>query len=103
MSYVTSQRTREFGVRVALGAAPGQVLRSTLRTGLVPVATGIGIGLAIALGLTRILSSLLFEVAATDPITFGGVALVLAVMGIAANYVPAARAASVDPMVVLKE
>lgn len=103
LSYTTSQRTREIGVRIALGASPKDVIRGTLRKGVAPVLTGIGIGTAMALGLTRLLTSLLFEVTTSDPIIFGGVAIVLAAMGFAASYIPALRAARVDPMVVLND
>lgn len=103
MSYVTSQRTKEIGVRVALGAAPRDVIRSTLGRSLVPVLSGIGIGIAAAVGLTRLLAGMLFEVATTDPLIFGGVAAALAVTGLAASYLPALRASRVDPMEVLTQ
>lgn len=103
MSYVTSQRIKEIGVRVALGAAPAEVIRNTLVRGLVPVLWGIAIGIAIAFGMTRLMTALLFEVRATDPTIFVGVAAILAVTGVAACYLPALRASRVDPIEVLKE
>ena len=103
LSYVTSQRTKEIGLRVALGAAPAELIRNTLVRGLMPVLTGIAIGAAIALSMTKLMTGYLFEVRATDPTIFVGVAAILALTGVAACYLPALRASRVDPMEVLKE
>ena len=96
MSYVVSRRAHEIGVRLALGAKPGVVLRLLLRQGMTPVAIGVVIGLIGALGLTRLMSSLLFGVSPTDPLTFAGVALLLVTVALLACYLPARRAMKVD-------
>ena len=102
-SYITSQRTKEIGLRVALGAAPAELIRDTLVRGFMPVLMGIAIGAAIAFSMTRLITGYLFEVRATDPTIFVGVAAILALTGIVACYLPALRASRVDPMEVLKE
>ena len=102
LSYTVAQRTAEIGVRVALGAQRSDVVRGVVRTALVLAALGIVLGLAGALGLTRVLESFLFGVTATDPITFAGVAVLLLAVSALASYVPARRAASVDPMAALR-
>ena len=102
MSYTVSQRTQEIGVRMALGAQPGNMLALILGRGAWLALIGIAIGVAGALGLTRFLSSLLFGVGASDPVTFGGVALLLLGVALAACYIPARRAMKVDPMVALR-
>jgi putative ABC transport system permease protein len=102
MAYSVSRRTREIGVRVALGAGSGDVLKMVLRQGLLTVFVGVAIGIAGALALTRSLESLLFGVTATDPLTFGGVTLLLVVTALLACYIPARRATRVDPMVALR-
>ncbi|HEY6291534.1 MAG TPA: ABC transporter permease [Terriglobia bacterium] len=102
MAYWVSRRTREIGVRMALGAVPGDVVRMTLRQGSLTVAAGVALGLAGAFVLTRTMQSLLFEVSAADPVTFAAVALLLAGVALLACYVPARRAARVDPMVALR-
>jgi putative ABC transport system permease protein len=102
MALVVNQRKQEIGVRMAMGAWPGAILRMVLGQGLALALLGIGIGLLGALGLTRVLSDLLFEVQPTDPLTFAGVAAVLAFAALAACYIPARRAARVDPIVALR-
>lgn len=103
MSYLVSQGTHDIGVRVALGAQSGNILGLVVRQGMQLVAIGIVAGLAGALGLTRVMSSLLFGVSATDAFTFGAVAALLAVVALAATVIPARRATRVDPMVALRE
>ncbi len=102
MAYSVSRRTREIGVRVALGAASGDVLRMILKQGLRTILIGVAIGIAGSLALTRTVESLLFGVTATDPLTFGGVTLLLVGAALLACYIPARRAMKVDPMVALR-
>jgi predicted permease len=102
MSYVVSRRAHEIGVRLALGAKPGAVLRLLLRQGMAPVALGVALGLIGALALTRLMSSLLFGVSPTDPLTFAGVALLLGAVAMLACYIPARRAMKVDPAASLR-
>jgi len=102
MAYAVSRRTREIGLRVALGAPAGDVLRSILGEGMRTIAVGIAIGVGVALGLTRTVASLLFGVTATDPLTFAGVIALLVAAALVACYVPARRATRVDPMVALR-
>ena len=102
MAYSVSRRTREIGVRVALGASSRDVLGMVLGQGLRTVFIGVAIGIAGSLALTRAVKSLLFGVTATDPLTFGGVTLLLVGTALLACYVPARRAARVDPMVALR-
>jgi putative ABC transport system permease protein len=102
MAYSVSRRTREIGVRVALGASSGDVLRMILRQGLRTIFIGVAIGIIGSLALTRTLESLLFGVNATDPLTFAGVTLLLVGTALLACYIPARRATRVDPMVALR-
>jgi predicted permease len=102
VSYTVRQREREMAVRLALGAPPSRVLGLMLRQGMAPVALGLALGLAGAIGVTRIIRSLLFEVSATDPATYVGVAVLLGVVGLLASYLPSRRAASVHPALTLR-
>ncbi len=102
VSYGVSRRTRELGMRMALGAQAGSVERMVLRQAVVVVAIGAAVGLGLAVWVTRAMSSLLFGVSATDPATFAAVSLLLAAVALAASYLPARRAAHVEPMVVLR-
>jgi len=102
MAYSVSRRTREIGVRVALGAGSGDVLRMILSQGLRTIFIGVAIGIAGSLVLTRTMESLLFGVTATDPLTFVGVTLLLIGAALLACYVPARRATRVDPLVALR-
>jgi predicted permease len=103
ISYVVSQRTAEIGVRLALGARPGQVRAMVLRQGLSVALVGVGVGLVAAAAATRILGSLLFEVSGRDPVTFGIVALTLIAVSALATYLPARRAASIDPLQAVRQ
>ena len=101
MAYSVSRRTREFGVRVALGATPRNVLRMVLGQGMRTILIGVAIGIVGSFALTQTVSSLLFGVTATDPFTFVGVTLLLIAVALLACYIPARRATKVDPMVAL--
>ena len=102
LAYTVTQQTREIGIRMALGANPGRVLRLVLARGLRLAGAGTVIGVLAALLLTRLLGSLLFDVSATDPLTFAAVAGLLLAVALLACYVPARRAMRVDPMVALR-
>ena len=102
MAYSVTRRTHEIGIRIALGAQRQDVLKLVLRHGVLLVASGIGLGVAGALALTRSLSSLLYGVKPTDPLTFIGVSLILISVALMASYIPARRATKVDPMVALR-
>ena len=102
ISYTVSQRTREIGVRMALGACRRDVSRLVLREGVTLTAVGLLVGLAFAFGLTRMMSSLLFGVNPVDPITYALVSVTLATIALLASYIPARRAASVHPTEALR-
>ncbi len=102
ISYSVSQRTREIGIRVALGAQERDVLRLVMGQGAKLTALGVAIGIAAALGLTQLMGSVLYGVKASDPLTFGSVAVALALVALAACYIPAHRATRVDPIVALR-
>jgi putative ABC transport system permease protein len=102
LSYTVSQRTREIGIRMAVGAGRREVLRLVLRQGMTLVAVGLALGIAGSLALTRLMSGLLFGVGATDPLTFLSVPVVLLLVTLAASYLPARRAARLDPLAALR-
>jgi len=102
LSYAVARRTREIGVRMALGASVRNVLALVVRQGVALALLGCGVGLAGAFALTRLVASLLYGVEANDPITFAATALILLVVALLASWIPAQRAAKVDPMVALR-
>jgi putative ABC transport system permease protein len=102
ISYSVTQRTSELGIRLALGATGRDILKLVIRGGMKPVAVGLSTGLVISLLLTRLLQSLLFGVSASDPLTFALYTLLLASVSLVACWLPARRAANVDPMVALR-
>jgi predicted permease len=102
MAYAVTRRTREIGVRIALGAGSGSVLKMILAQGLRTIFIGVGIGIVASLALTRTVESLLFGVTATDPLTFVGVTILLVGAALLACYIPARRATKVDPMIALR-
>jgi ABC-type antimicrobial peptide transport system permease subunit len=102
MSYFVNQRTQEMGIRIAVGAERGDVLRLVLGQGARAALLGIAAGIAAALALTRLMASLLFGVSATDPLTFLAVMTLLTLVALSASYIPARRAMRVDPMVALR-
>jgi putative ABC transport system permease protein len=102
IAYSVAQRTPEVGVRMALGAHPQDILRLLVRQGLFMTITGVVLGLVGAFGLTRVLNSFLFQVSATDPATFTGIALLFIVVAFSAIYIPVRHATRIDPMAVLR-
>jgi len=102
ISYMVGQRIHEIGVRMALGARPSDVLKLVLGQGVKMASVGVAIGLAAALGLTRLMTKMLFGVGATDPLTFAGVAAFLFAVALAACYIPARRATRTDPVIALR-
>jgi putative ABC transport system permease protein len=102
LSYMVNQRTREIGVRMALGANRVAIVGLVLNQTAVLIAVGLGVGLGGATALTRSLQALLFGVTMFDPLTFAGVAVLFGLVGIVASYLPARRATRVDPLVALR-
>jgi putative ABC transport system permease protein len=103
MSYSVNQRTHEIGIRMALGAQQGDVVRRVLRHGLGLAALGIAIGTLGSFGMASGMATLLHDVSATDPLTFGVVAVILAAVALLGSWLPARRAAAVDPVVALRD
>jgi ABC-type antimicrobial peptide transport system permease subunit len=102
MAYAVTQRTQEFGIRMALGATSADVLRQVFVEGGRLAALGLGLGLVAAFALTRLMSSMLFGVKPSDPLTLGAAAALLAIVAFAACYIPARRATRVDPLAALR-
>jgi ABC-type antimicrobial peptide transport system permease subunit len=103
MSFSVVQRLREIGIRMALGAKGGDVVRMVSRQGLNLTLMGVALGLVAAFGLTRLMASILYGVSPADPVTFGGVAVFLVAVSFLATWIPAQRATRVDPVIVLRE
>src|SRR4029453_16574916 len=102
MSYSVSQRAKEIGIRLALGSSRRDVVSLMFRNGFALVTTGVGIGLTAALALARVMRTLVFQVSTTDPVVFGSIALVLVAVATIAAWVPARRAARLDPISTLR-
>ena len=102
LSYLVSQRTREIGIRIAIGAGPGEIVRLVLGRGLGLALIGVGIGLGVALVASRVMGSLLYEIQPRDPATFISVPVVLTIVALVASLIPALRAMRVDPIVALR-
>jgi ABC-type antimicrobial peptide transport system permease subunit len=103
LSYAVRRRVREIGIRMALGASHSDVLKMIVTDGMKPILLGVTIGLAAALGLGRVVSSLIYGVRATDPLTLGTVAVLLVVVGVLATAIPAYRATRVEPIRTLRD
>jgi putative ABC transport system permease protein len=103
ISYTVSERTREIGVRVALGADRLRIFGQILRESLALAGAGVALGLLVSLALTRYLKTLLFDVKPTDPAVYASVAILMLIVGVAASYVPSRRAATVDPVIALRD
>jgi len=102
MSYAVTQQTREIGIRIALGADRAAVVGMVLGHAMMLAGTGLAIGLATALALARTMSTMLFELSPTDPLTFGAVTVLLGMVALLSSYLPARRATRVDPVVALR-
>ena len=102
ISYLTGQRLHEIGIRMALGASRKDVLRMVLGEGMRTTLTGIVVGILAAIGLTRLITQIIYGVGATDPFTFGGVTVLLVAVALLACYIPARRAMRVDPIIALR-
>jgi putative ABC transport system permease protein len=102
ISYSVAQRTREIGIRVALGARPGQVVAPIVREGMTLAVIGVALGIAGAAAVTRLIASFLFGVEPNDPLTFAAVAALLLLVALLASYVPSRRALRVDPLTALR-
>jgi len=102
IAYLVGQRSREIGIRIALGASPSRVVRMVVNEGVAMVAVGIGIGVVGAIALTQLMRALLFNTKSTDPMTYILVTLVLAAVALVASSVPAMRAANVDPALAMR-
>ncbi|HWB95595.1 MAG TPA: FtsX-like permease family protein [Bryobacteraceae bacterium] len=102
MAYSVSRRTQEIGIRMALGARTGEVLVDVLKRGMALTAAGLAAGIVVALAATRVVAGMLVQLSAMDPLVFGGAAVFLVLVALAACYLPARRAARVDPMTALR-
>jgi ABC-type antimicrobial peptide transport system permease subunit len=103
LSYVVQQRRREVGIRIALGARPGRVIGMVAKQGLLPVALGMAAGLLAALAASRLLTTVLYEISPNDPLVYGAVTTILALTTLAAIAIPARRAATIDPLLALRD
>jgi len=103
LTHAATQRAHEMGIRLALGAQPKDILRMVIEQGMIPVLIGLGLGIALAFGLTRLIASQLYQVSPTDPASFALATLLLAVIALAACFFPALRATRIDPIKALRE